>query len=280
VIAQVIEALSGRDLAPGHAAVVALGQSGFVLRLGGAVIVVDPYLSPDPQRLVPADDSTGAAAGIDVIACTHEHRDHLDLPALRLLMTGSPAAVLVVPEPVVPKVVEAGIDASRVVAAQPGQRVRIGEATIDPIASKHGLQVADAYSFGTELSEGLVRYLGYVFAAPGIVLYHAGDTILYPELGRQLRGFDIDVAMLPINGRDAAREERGLVGNLDPEEAVELASEAGADVLIPMHYDMFAHNPGHPEEAVASSRSNGHRLTVAVLELGVPFVHPGRLRAR
>ncbi len=280
MIAGVVRELRQQDLGPGQAAIVALGQSGFLLRLAGAIIVVDPYLSPDPQRLVPPDDSVAEAKGIDIIACTHEHRDHLDLPTIKLLLAGSPEATLVVPEPAVGKVVDAGMDRSRITPAQPDHRLRFGVIVIDPLASMHGLHVADAYSFGTELSEGLVRFLGYVFTAPGIVLYHAGDTVLYPGLVSQLRRFDIDVAMLPINGRDAAREERGLVGNLDPAEAVQLATTAGADVLVPMHYDMFAHNAGHPDEVVALSRSNGHRLTVAVLERGVPFVHHGKNHAR
>jgi hypothetical protein len=33
----------------------------------------------------------------------------------------------------------------------------------------------------------------------------------------------VDVALLPINGRDSEREGRGIVGNMDAREAVELA---------------------------------------------------------
>lgn len=278
MIAQVIEAVRRRPLGRGEAVLVALGQSGFVLRLADIVVVVDPFLSPNDQRLVPADESIGSTTGIDVIACTHEHRDHLDLPTLRALLAGSPSAALVVPEPVAPAVVAAGIDPSRVMPAQPSRRLQFGQVVIDSVAARHGVHVADAYTSGEELSDGLVRYLGYIFAAPGIVLYHAGDTIMYVGLAESLGPYDIDVAMLPINGRDRAREERDMVGNLGPEEAVALAVAAGADLLIPMHYDMYAHNSGRPEDLIAYGRANGYRVSIAVLARGTPFVYAGRHR--
>ena len=43
-----------------------------------------------------------------------------------------------------------------------------------------------------------------------------------------------------------------IVGNLSPEEAAFLVAEARIPVVVPMHYDMFAGNPGEPGELVAS----------------------------
>lgn len=150
---------------------------------------------------------------------------------------------------------------------------------INAVPARHGVRVEDAYTFGEELSGGLMRYVGYVFAAPGVAVYHAGDTILYDGMLDRLRPFRIEVALLPINGRDADREARGLVGNLDAREAVELARGMGAAVLVPMHYDMFGHNTGRPEEVVALARANGHSLRVEVLERGRPAVFSGSGRS-
>ena len=49
-----------------------------------------------------------------------------------------------------------------------------------------------------------------------------------------------------MNGRDGWRERRGMIGNLDGPEAAQLAAAVGADVLIPMHNDMFAANHVSP----------------------------------
>ena len=67
-----------------------------------------------------------------------------------------------------------------------------------------------------------------------------------------LRDLEIDVALLPINGRDPAREARGIVGNLGAREAAWLASQAAVDLVIPMHHDLFARNLGFPAHLVES----------------------------
>jgi L-ascorbate metabolism protein UlaG (beta-lactamase superfamily) len=51
----------------------------------------------------------------------------------------------------------------------------------------HGLKPQDAYNFGGSISGGLVRYVGFVLQSPGISVYHAGDTIDYPDLAGRLR---------------------------------------------------------------------------------------------
>ena len=74
---------------------------------------------------------------------------------------------------------------------------------------------------------------------------------------------DIEVALLPINGRDAEREARGIVGNMAAVEAVELALAIGASTLVPYHWDGFEGNTVPPETAVDEARG---RLEVLVPE--------------
>ena len=68
-----------------------------------------------------------------------------------------------------------------------------------------------------------------------------------------LRRWEIDIAMLPINGRDPSR---GVAGNLDGAEAVKLAQDAGMRVVIPCHYDMFEFNTVSPSEFIRAARAN------------------------
>jgi len=92
------------------------------------------------------------------------------------------------------------------------------------------------------------RWMGFTLTCGGMTLLHTGDTILVPELYQALEGTPIDLALLPINGRDYHREQQGLIGNLLPREAAQFAHEIGAEVLIAAHNDLFAANRINPAE--------------------------------
>jgi L-ascorbate metabolism protein UlaG (beta-lactamase superfamily) len=133
----------------------------------------------------------------------------------------------------------------------------------------------DAYGFGEELSDGLVRFLGYVIEADGVRLYHAGDTIHYDGMEAVLRAFDLDAALLPVNGRHAEREARGIVGNLNEREAAWLAAEIGAGILVPMHHDLFVGNLGSSSAVVRAAEDEDRAVSVLVAHRAVPFVVAG-----
>jgi L-ascorbate 6-phosphate lactonase len=266
---------TGRKLTPrtGEAGIWYLGQATVALRGAQANVLVDPFLSPHPDRLVPPPFEPREVGGLDAVLCTHEHLDHFDAEALPELAETSSDAVFVVPEPMVDAVVALGIDPSRVVGAQPERSIELEGLTIHPVPACHGVEPGDAYTFGRELSNGLFRYLGYVLDLGGVRVYHAGDTIPFDGLEEQLRELAIDVALLPINGREAEREAQGIVGNMDAREAAYVAEAAGADVVIPIHFDMFEANLGDP--AALLDVVLRERLDVAVLvpSRARPFVY-------
>ena len=72
-----------------------------------------------------------------------------------------------------------------------------------------------------------------------VTIYHSGDCVPYDDLLERLRPFDITVALLPINGSDP---KRGVSGNFNIEQAVQLADAIGAEWIVPTHYDMFTFN--------------------------------------
>ena len=57
---------------------------------------------------------------------------------------------------------------------------------------------------------------------------------------------DIDIMMVPINGRSFYKLRDDIIGNMTIEEAVILAKECHADMLIPMHYDLYDVNCVNP----------------------------------
>src|SRR5216683_2395029 len=155
------------------------------------------------------------------------------------------------------------VGATRVTGAAPDVPITIGDSRITPIPACHGVDVADAYSFG--LTPGEHRYLGYVIEIDGVRLFHSGDTIRYDGMAERLRALDVEVALLPINGRSPEREALELVGNLSAHEAADLAADAGVRAVIPMHYELFAHNSGRAGDLVDRATAEHPELAVHVL---------------
>jgi L-ascorbate 6-phosphate lactonase len=242
-----------------------LGQAGLLVETGATRLLVDPFFSEYEARLYPSPPADAYAAGIDALLVTHEHLDHLDEAFLPTLVQGSPGARVVVPEPIA---AEAGrvVGADRVVAVRPGEDVQLTpDVSVKVVPAWHGLVPADGYTTGGG------RFVGYVLATPSLTLYHSGDTLVTDELVAQLRDVSVDVAFLPINGRDHFREARGLVGNMSFREAVELATQIRASTLVPLHWDMFDGNTEWPGRSVDEAVAANAELHVVVLRRFVPF---------
>jgi L-ascorbate 6-phosphate lactonase len=267
-----IETLGEIPLASGQVGLSWLGQAGFVLRTGvGTTALIDPFLSPWNGRLYETSLPPARAAGVDVVLVTHEHVDHFDAASAPAIAAASPQASFVVPTPIVDLVTEAGISPERVVGLQPGDDQEVAGLRVRAVPAMHGVTMEDAYGFGQELSDGLIRFLGFVIDVDGVRLYHAGDTIHFEGMETMLREMEIGVGMLPINGRDHEREARGIVGNLSEREAAWLAQSARFDLLIPMHYDLFARNRGYPSRLVDSVERDHPGVPVFVPVRDHPF---------
>jgi L-ascorbate metabolism protein UlaG (beta-lactamase superfamily) len=76
-------------------------------------------------------------------------------------------------------------------------------------------------------------------------IYHSGDCVPYDGLVDRVRNRNIDIALLPINGRDPAR---GVAGNFSAAEAAQLGKRISAGLVIPCHYEMFEFNTVSPDE--------------------------------
>jgi len=257
-----------------------MGQASFALKGAGLTILIDPYLSEHPDRLVPPVDHPEAFDFVDLLLITHEHLDHLDGPACRLIAQRAHGARIIVPAPIVEQVTALGVDAERVLGVQPGGPVTVGAARVWPVPAMHGLHASDAYTFGREYSDGQYRFLGYVVELDGVQVYHAGDTVMFDGLIEAVRALAPQVALLPINGRDYFREEQDIVGNLNAREAARLAVEIGAEVLVPMHYDLFPANLEDPGVFVSYARRHFPHLHVLLLGHFQPFVYTPLLRGR
>jgi len=224
-----------------------LGQSGFLVRFEGRFLLLDPYLSDSLTQKYAATDkphlrmterviAPERLANISVVTSSHNHTDHLDAETLRPLMVANPGMRFVIPEANRAFVAQRlGIDESVPVGLDDGASASVAGFEFHGIAAAHNAIDRDA--------SGRCHYLGFVVRCGSWTLYHSGDTLPYPGLAEKLRPFQIDVALLPINGD---RPERRVAGNLDGREAAQLAHAAFARWVIPCHYDMFAFNTAGP----------------------------------
>jgi L-ascorbate 6-phosphate lactonase len=242
-----------------------LGQAGVRVEAGGVTVVVDPWGSPHEDRLIPPPPLELAADGVDWLLITHEHLDHLDLPFLRIVLERSPAVGVVVPAPLVP-LLDGVVSEQRLVPVLPGDRLDLGGLDVHVVPALHGVTMDDAYGDGSAI-DGRPRFVGYVLGGAGR-LYHAGDSIVTDALTAALASLGVDVAVLPVNGRDHEREARGIVGNMDAREAVDLALAIGATLLVPIHWDGFG---GNTVPAGAAADAASGRLRVTVPARFVPF---------
>jgi L-ascorbate metabolism protein UlaG (beta-lactamase superfamily) len=222
----------------GQLALWSLGQAGFIIKSHRSLIAIDPYLS-DPRPLgfdrrapivLPAD----ALRSLDAVFATHEHLDHADPRTLGPMLAAAAQATLITSPQGAAIAREVGVANERILIPALQQQTHIANMSFTAMPAAH-------YSYEVN-SQQQSRWMGFLLDFDGVCVYHAGDTILFPELLTALHDVHVDLALLPINGRDGMRDAVGIVGNLWPHEAVMLAQHVHAKVLIGIHNDMFAGN--------------------------------------
>jgi L-ascorbate metabolism protein UlaG (beta-lactamase superfamily) len=265
-LADVAEARA--DLASARLFVWWLGQSGFLLCHLGECLLFDPYLSDALTRKYAATDKPhirmtervvdpARLEFVHVVTSSHNHTDHLDADTLVPLLSAAQDAKLVVAAAnggfVEQRLGTALSD--RLVLLADGARVTIGGYSIVAVPAAH--------------EERSPEFAGFVVRAGPFTIYHSGDTVRFAGMVERLRPLAIDLALLPINGRDPARR---VAGNLDGPEAAQLAHDIGARWVVPCHYDMFTFNTASPAPFVAACTRLRQRH--AVLQAGERWTLP------
>jgi L-ascorbate metabolism protein UlaG (beta-lactamase superfamily) len=228
-----------------------LGQSGFLLQWQGIHVLLDPYLSDSLTRKYSQTDKPHVRmtelvvdpvklSFVDVVTSTHNHTDHLDADTLCPLLAANPHLKLVIAEANRAFVADRlKIKVDYAIGLDDETSIEISGIRISGVASAHENLECD--------DRGRSKFLGYVLQLGEWTVYHSGDTVRYEGMTEKLRSFEIDIALLPINGR---APERRVPGNLFGGEAAQLAKDIGAKLVIPCHFDMFEFNTASPEEFI------------------------------
>jgi L-ascorbate metabolism protein UlaG (beta-lactamase superfamily) len=247
-----------------------LGQAGFALRHANHRLLIDPYLSDHLARkyagtefphvrMMPAPVAADDLRDLDWVLCSHRHGDHMDPGSLPTLAKNNPRCRFIVPKAEMESARQIGLDECRLILANAGDTIRFDSSfEIRVIASAHEtLKTND---------KGEHHFLGFVLRLAGVTIYHSGDCVVYEGLADRLREQSVDLALLPVNGRNEHLTARGILGNMTFDEARALCIAAGTRAMIPHHFGMFDFNTVDPSEL----RRKINNLDPTVLQCVLP----------
>ena len=187
---------------------------------------------------------------IEVVTSSHNHTDHLDGETLIPLLRTNPNLTVILPR------ANLSFAANRIQV--PSERLTairvdsdpltIGPFTFHAIPSAHETLETD--------ENGDYKFIGLILEVAGWTIYHSGDCVLYDGLAKRLKNWKIDLALLPINGRDPSR---AVPGNFDSKDAAMLGKDISAGLVIPCHYEMFEFNSVSPQGFAEAARQIGQK---------------------
>ncbi|GAB2571761.1 MBL fold metallo-hydrolase [Gracilibacillus alcaliphilus] len=216
-----------------------LGQASIVIKgHDHKVIAIDPYLDSVPYRNFPPPFSGQELTGVDYVCITHDHIDHLDPVTVKAMTAVSKKTKFIAPPCCEELLKTCGVADENIIQADTNHPLMESGIEIKAIPAAH-----ETFEYDNNKQH---RFVGYMIDWQGVKLYHAGDTVVYDGLVELLKEERIDLAFLPINGRDYFRNQKNIIGNMDVREAAELAVAAEMNTVIPIHYDMFAGNTEWP----------------------------------
>jgi L-ascorbate metabolism protein UlaG (beta-lactamase superfamily) len=244
-----------------------LAQSGFLIKWQGKFLLFDPYLSDSLSVKYAATDKPHTRMSelainparldmIDIVTSSHNHTDHLDGETLIPLFSSSSNAKFIIPEAnrdFVCERVKCAKDFP--IGLSDGESVEVDGFKIYGVPAAHNSIDRD--------EKGKIKFMGFVAEFGGYKVYHSGDTLWYDGIVETLKPFQVDVAFLPINGN---KPERRVAGNLNYQEAVQLAKEINAKLTIPHHYNLFDFNTEDPQNFIQEAEREG--INFKVLEIG------------
>ncbi len=252
-----------------------LGHSTVLLNFFGLWVVTDPVLASrcglrfgpmtiGPRRRVRPALSVRELPKIDLVLLSHAHMDHLDLWTLRRL-AGRPHAVTA-----------AGL--GDLLAGMPFSGVtELAWDESAEIETAHGpvrVTARQVAHWGARMRTDDWRgYCGFVIERNGRKIGFAGDTAR-TSFSHWANGGGIDLLAMPIGAYNP-----WVASHCNPEEAVAMAEEAGARLVLPIHHATFQLSAEPMDEPIARFRAalQNSPDRMAATEIGETFRVPVRI---
>ncbi len=207
-----------------------IGQSGYILSDGKNEVCIDPYLSNVVDRIAHRGRMVKAPFSpeelkSDVVVCTHNHLDHVDIDAIPLMKKEN--MLFLAPDNAKNTLLACGVINFK--AFDEGTAVKIGDFELMAVYADH-----------------TVPAIGVILNYNGITMYFSGDT-QYNEKLEELKNYNIDIMFICINGK---------LGNMNVDEAVKLTRIIKAKIGIPTHYGMFESNNENPQKYTSQLKNS------------------------
>jgi L-ascorbate metabolism protein UlaG (beta-lactamase superfamily) len=210
-----------------------IGHSTVAIRIDGFLILTDPVFSSriglnfgpltiGLKRLVEPAVKLLNLPAPDLILLSHAHMDHFDLPSLRKLERRGSTVVTAVNTSDLLRVNRYG----SVRELRWNEVAQVGPARVRAFEVKH---------WGARMQSDTQRgYNGYLIEVGRYRVVFGGDTALTDSF-RQLRSSKpVDLAIMPIGAYDP-----WIRVHCDPEQALTMANDAGAEFILPVHHRTF-----------------------------------------
>lgn len=217
-----------------------LSHSCFLLETGTHRLLIDPFLSGNPQAPVKPE-----AVKCDFILISHGHGDHVG-DAVAIAKRNSAT--------IISNYEIATYCANQGAKAHPmhiggGHDFAFGRVKLTIAHHGSGYQTDDGFLY-------LGNPVGFLIMTGGKTIYHSGDTGLFMDMQLIGQMNRIDVALLPIG-------DNFTMGIDDAAKAVEFLKPK---VAIPMHYKTFDVIDADPHEFARKAAATGARIEV--LDIG------------
>lgn len=244
-----------------------LGHATMLLKLNGATILTDPFLTDyagplrniGPKRYVPPALQPHELPALDIIVVSHNHYDHLDAGTIEAI-TGKEKLTVVVPLRLGAFFRDRGY--TDVVELDWYESVERKGVKVTAVPAVH-------FSRRGAFDKNRTLWSGYVFEGNGKRAYFAGDTgygPVFKEAGSRFA--PVDLALIPIG----AYEPRVIMEahHVTPKESIGMARDFGAKHMIGMHWGTILLTEEPPFEAperMAEAAANAGQAA-SVLKIG------------
>jgi L-ascorbate metabolism protein UlaG (beta-lactamase superfamily) len=250
-----------------------LGHATVLINFFGIKILTDPVLFPQIgirlpgvtlglKRLTASALTVRDLPKIDIVLLSHAHFDHFDMHTLHSFDRST--TVITAPQT---------SELLRWKRFRDVTELRWNERkSVTTLAGEIDIVAFRVKHWGARTRRDTYRgYNGYILERNNRRILFGGDTALSDSFA-ELRAFGpIDLAILPIGAYDP-----WIHSHCTPEQAVQMANEAGAHFILPVHHQTFRLSSEDFHEPIERFQAALHETPerIALREIGETFVLP------